>query len=166
MYKRDGGTSTSSPVVAGIAALLFQRYPNANWQDIKDCILNHALVDSLVTGTLPNNYWGYGKVDAFAALTGCTYLSAKNPDAPLVETVVFPNPFNDATTIHYSFLQNNFNSKSTLQIFNVIGEKIKSYSLTKKDGEVKINSSLGRGVYFFKFISGNKILKTGKLVKV
>ncbi len=64
----QGGTSFSSPIVAGIVALYLQRYPDANWLDIKDAILQGARQDSFTGSALPDNQWGYGKVNAFASL--------------------------------------------------------------------------------------------------
>ena len=68
-HKRNSGTSMASPGVAGIAALYFQKCPNANYQDVFSAITTSAKTDSLTGSTLPDNSWGYGKIDAFAALT-------------------------------------------------------------------------------------------------
>jgi subtilisin family serine protease len=90
LHIRDGGTSTASPVVAGIAALILQRYPNASWQDIKNCITQNATVDSLVGSGLPNNSWGYGRANGFNALLGCSFLSVNEAadNGPFITAVV------------------------------------------------------------------------------
>lgn len=163
-YKRDGGTSTSSPVVAGIVALLLERYPNANWQDIKACITSTALIDSFVTGTLPNNSWGYGKVDGFAALSGCNFLSALFPENETAEAIAFPNPFTNETTIRYRISESE--KYAALEVFNSIGTLVRMYPLNNLKGEVKIKDGISSGIYIFKITSGKKILKTGKLVKL
>lgn len=67
----------ASPVVAGIAALYLQKKPTAGYQEIKDAIRLTAYEDSFTGFNLPDPKWGYGKVDAFAAMTinityGCT----------------------------------------------------------------------------------------------
>lgn len=62
------GTSMSSPVVAGIAALYLEKCPNASMTEIKNAITSTAIQD-FYTGTTPNNTYGYGKVDGYAALT-------------------------------------------------------------------------------------------------
>ena len=68
---RNGGTSMASPIVAGIAALYFQKRPTATWQEIKKALICTAVTDSF-TGATPNNGYGYGKVNAFQALTNAT----------------------------------------------------------------------------------------------
>ena len=71
-HLRNGGTSMSSPLVAGIAALYLQLHPNAKWDEVKRALICTAVQDSF-TGTTPNNEYGYGKVNAYQALiqTAC-----------------------------------------------------------------------------------------------
>lgn len=61
------GTSMASPVVAGIALLYMEKCPNATMAEVKNAILNTATQD-VFTGSTPNDSYGYGKADAFAAL--------------------------------------------------------------------------------------------------
>jgi subtilisin family serine protease len=68
MHYLQGGTSFSSPVVAGIAALYLQRYPNADWRAVKNALLSGARQDAFTGSELPDNQWGYGKVNAFASM--------------------------------------------------------------------------------------------------
>ena len=67
MHNRAGGTSSASPVVAGMAALFFQLCLDANWLDFKNALTSGALEDGL-TGNVPNDRWGYGKADAMNTL--------------------------------------------------------------------------------------------------
>ena len=66
----QNGTSFASPAVAGIAALYLQRFPNATYAEVKQAIIGNARLDSWTGTALPDNRWGYGKADAFRALTG------------------------------------------------------------------------------------------------
>ncbi len=66
-HRKNGGTSMASPVVAGVAALYLQKCPNATMVEIKNAIINSAKQD-IYTGTVPNTGFGYGKINAFAAL--------------------------------------------------------------------------------------------------
>jgi hypothetical protein len=71
----------------------------------------------------------------------------------------FPNPFNPITTISYSLDVNSF---VTLDIYNVIGEKVEN--LVKEfqnSGNHRINFNavnLPSGIYFYALVSNNRVL--------
>lgn len=70
-FARLSGTSMSSPVVAGIAALLLQADPTLTPEEVKALLKSTARTDQH-TGTLPpggSPRWGMGKVNAYRALT-------------------------------------------------------------------------------------------------
>ena len=67
LHYRNGGTSMSSPVVAGIAALYLEKCNQSNYQNFKSDLLSSAYTDSY-TGSVPNYSFGYGKVDGFQTL--------------------------------------------------------------------------------------------------
>jgi len=66
-----GGTSSASPVVAGVVALYLQKCPNASLQEVRNALFSTATRDNYTdaqgTGTCDYT-WGYGKVNALAAL--------------------------------------------------------------------------------------------------
>ncbi|WP_336514521.1 S8/S53 family peptidase [Pollutibacter soli] len=65
------GTSASSPITAGIVALLWEYNPEYSREDIIHRIKSTAYGDAYTqtTGALPNNISGWGKIDAFKAMT-------------------------------------------------------------------------------------------------
>jgi len=67
MHYINQGTSMSCPVTAGCAALLLEIDPTLNASQIKSLITSTAMTDSYTGSTLPDNFWGYGKLDIFAA---------------------------------------------------------------------------------------------------
>ncbi|MBK6777225.1 MAG: S8 family peptidase [Flavobacteriales bacterium] len=69
LHMRNAGTSMASPVIAGIAALYLEKCPNATHAEVIAAIHGSAYIDQY-TGSVPNYQWGYGKVDAFAAVSG------------------------------------------------------------------------------------------------
>lgn len=64
----QGGTSFSSPIVAGAAALYLQANPDADYSEVKSNLLNGARSDSFTGTDLPNNLWGHGKLDVYNAI--------------------------------------------------------------------------------------------------
>jgi len=60
------GTSMATPLTAGAVALLLQKFPGASPLQIYNAIQDSAFTDSF-TGIVPNNTWGYGKLDINAA---------------------------------------------------------------------------------------------------
>ncbi len=68
MHVRNGGTSMSGPVVAGIAALYLEKCPLATWENFRTDLINNTFLDSFSGFNLPNNSYGYGKAHALNTL--------------------------------------------------------------------------------------------------
>jgi len=68
MHYINQGTSMSCPVTAGCAALLLEIDPTTlDAGQIKSFITSTAMTDSYTGSALPDDFWGYGKLDIFAA---------------------------------------------------------------------------------------------------
>ncbi len=80
-HVRNGGTSMASPVVAGIAALYFERCRYANYLDFKEDVIATAFSD-MYTGTLPNFGYGHGKIHALDLL-----VAQQNEPDPTITSV-------------------------------------------------------------------------------
>jgi len=65
-YRLFSGTSASGPHVAGAVALLLQ-YNSSRGSDMMDIISRTGRSD-VFTGSVPNDAWGYGKLNVSAAL--------------------------------------------------------------------------------------------------
>ncbi len=88
---RDGGTSSAAPVVAGVAALFQQAFPNATYLQVKNALLQCAVQDTFTGNQLPNNTWGAGKVNALNTMLNCALTSMTEPnlESPMI---ISPNP--------------------------------------------------------------------------
>ncbi|WP_448583922.1 S8 family serine peptidase [Thermocrinis sp.] len=65
-YILMAGTSMTTPIVAGLVALLLETNPNLDVFEVRNILTSQALSDGF-TGSLPNNIYGYGK--AFLSFT-------------------------------------------------------------------------------------------------
>jgi subtilisin family serine protease len=66
-YGIAGAVSAASPIVTGIIALMLEANPKLDAAAVKRILQQSARADAF-TGAVPNATWGYGKVDALAAL--------------------------------------------------------------------------------------------------
>lgn len=84
-YVAWSGTSGATPIVAGIVALVRSAYPDL---DAANVIKRIVATADRVTGTVPDPIYGYGLVNAYAAVTADVPLVASNPLGSLEEWVV------------------------------------------------------------------------------
>lgn len=122
MHNVNGGTSMASPVVAGIAALYLQKNPIASAKEVKDAILVSCFKDQFTGNNLPDNTWGFGKVDAFTTMIsnviyGCTDPTSfnYNPLATIDDGSCLPVVFGctDSAALNYDPAANVNNGSCT-----------------------------------------------------
>ncbi|MDT3740574.1 MAG: S8/S53 family peptidase [Candidatus Kapabacteria bacterium] len=146
-YIMFSGTSMSTPVVSGAAALFFEKYPDANAFQLRDAIMNTAIKDeqSLSEGELPNAFWGSGKLDVFGLLSKSTSSAENdNPYNSANNISISPNPASDFIEIDCK--DNNKNA----EILNLQGEIVLSINLESHSNNRIDVSSLSSGMYFVK----------------
>lgn len=156
------GTSAACPVIAGIAGLYLQKNPNATAMDIKQAIINCAKSDQFTGTNLPDNSYGYGKPNAFGALTNCSTDISENNLAGESAIRVFPNPSSTLFTINLDGYKIKKSDKAEIEIVNTLGELVKIISIT--DSMIEINSSFQSGIYFCNLIVNGIKLSSEKLV--
>ncbi|MEM2759483.1 MAG: S8 family serine peptidase [Nitrososphaerales archaeon] len=101
-YGYKSGTSFSSPVTAGLIALMFSQSPGMTSNDVYD-ILKRSAVDRGTAGY--DNYYGWGRIDAYNALKlASSYnLLQNNHDVSVTNASVQESAIQgDAVTINVS----------------------------------------------------------------
>jgi plastocyanin len=74
-------------------------------------------------------------------------------------TNAYPNPFKDKMTIKYNGIE-------SVELFNVIGEKVKTFELSATENKIEIDlTDLTAGIYFYRTYKEGVIVETKKIVK-
>lgn len=93
-YLSGSGTSFACPLAAGVGAMLLGAHPAATPMQLR-----HALRATASQPEAPDNDYGWGIIDAAAALTRLALTAAPAPAAEQWALRSWPNPFNPSTRI-------------------------------------------------------------------
>ena len=103
-FAKFSGTSMSSPMVAGVAALILDANPYLSARQVKEIIMETARQDN-ITGIIPvegSTRWGAGRVNAYAAVKlALQTIGLEEPKNDLMWSV-FPNPV--ANELHFTIV--------------------------------------------------------------
>lgn len=168
-YIYDGGTSFSTPLAAGTAALLVKAFPNATPMQIINALKNTASRSGQ-----PDNVYGWGIIDALSAFEALL----PNPGDPTAYSLLqnFPNPFNLSTFIQFNLPED---SRVSLKVYDLLGRLVATlvdedrparHYIASWTGTTDAGTRVASGVYFFVLdatgISGHSARLTGKMALV
>jgi subtilisin family serine protease len=166
------GTSMAGPHVAGVVALIISANPALAGQvETIERILEETakpMRTDQACGNrsgldVPNHTYGYGRVDALAAVQYALNLShnAALP-SPTQSVEVFPNPSGDVAT----FKLHGFQNEVVLRLFRLNGQLIQALRWKVQDTSLQTLDlhDLPSGIYFYQIASGDTFL-SGKFVK-
>ncbi len=147
------GTSWSCPLAAGAAALLLQVSPNLTPMQLASVLKNTAS-----NSTSPNNLYGWGIINTYAAVqsivTGVNNTTETPEDYYILQN--YPNPFNPSTKIRFAIPEK---SQVKLALYDVLGRElaiILDEELNPGVKEVELNGSdLSSGIYMVRMITNN-----------
>lgn len=138
-----GGTSMASPQVAGAVALMLQQDPTLTYAMVKDILHKTAVTDSF-TNAAPNNLYGWGKLNALAAVQAVK----GNVSVPDISTqnkvLVYPNPTNGTLNID---LYTNDNEINKCEIYNLQGQLVHSKDIRTGSTATLHIEHLKQGLY-------------------
>ncbi len=165
-HNADGGTSMAAPEVAGAAGMLLELHPNSTNDEIKTMITSCADQDTCTGSNLPNNSWGYGKLDAFKSMTNCGALgiNAIN-NVPNSQLSVYPNPVMQSAIIDYDFSSLSSYCTAQIDVYDVMGKRVKSMDIKGPKGTLNFNKGdLEAGTYFYSLSVDGSKLRTEKMI--
>jgi subtilisin family serine protease len=166
-YTRVSGTSFSTPLTAGAAALLLQEYPS-----LTPLAAINAIHQSGDRASNPDTIYGWGllNISGAAAIIAATGVDSGGgnhglPGLSLGLGSNIPNPFRGATTISYSLNGVADNRTVRLRIFDVSGRLVATLHdgatspgqhAATWDGTRSDGRAAGNGIYFYRLESGTK----------
>ncbi|HTL81179.1 MAG TPA: T9SS type A sorting domain-containing protein [Bacteroidia bacterium] len=134
---------------------------------------NSVAVDSagncFIAGEFMSTTVGFGSTILAGIGNDLQMMSAKtgiqpnglNPIGAVGNSIsIYPNPFNAATTIHFSSSPKN----AELKIFNLYGQEVRTIeNISTSDIQIE-RKDLTDGIYFIQLINANKIITTKKII--
>ncbi|MEP6794115.1 MAG: S8 family peptidase, partial [Saprospiraceae bacterium] len=172
-YVRSSGTSMAGPHVVGLIALMISANPAlAGKVDLIEDIIEHTCVPKTtdqncgdIPGSqVPNNTYGYGRVDALAAVQAALALipTATMNANPYSDVKVYPNPVKDEFIIEAG----HSSGEMSFDLFDPQGKTVIHHQwMTSSNSIEKINlQSNAPGMYFYRIMNAG-VVKQGMVVK-
>ncbi|MBS1635150.1 MAG: S8 family peptidase [Bacteroidetes bacterium] len=154
-----GGTSAASPLVAGLAALYLQMDPTATNQQVRQAIINCAYTDAFTGTNLPNNRFGYGKLDGFHAMTCNSLVTSAHSEQANDGWNIYPNPANQSFTI-----QSNTSAAYQVVLFDMLGNKVSATVSAEKELQIH-TAHLPAGIYMLEIQQGGHVLHRKMIIE-
>lgn len=155
-YAAMSGTSMSSPFVSGSIAMLLGAFPEMTPQEVLNAIKYNAADE--YTGEVPNDRFGYGKIDLLKAITAIT-AGLRAEDAPST-AALYPNPFAETATLDLSGI-----AGATLVVTDQAGRAVYAEKLRSDCSEIALPAGLSAGAYNFLILRGKQIVASARGVK-
>ncbi len=157
-YGIQNAVSAAAPLTTGVIALMLEMDKNLSPEQVKTILQTTARADSY-TGTVPNNQWGYGKLDALAAVKEVETLGIFNPSAHKQDFTIYPNPSNDKIMIKFD--DSNGIEVYHIRVVNNLGQTVLQSDLKTDYLDI---SNLPNGFYQL-IIEDDSEISTGKFLK-
>jgi hypothetical protein len=172
VYNNLSGTSFSCPLVAGVCAQILSAHPNVSPAQMRHALRSTAVKSSFDGDSSPNGLYGYGIVDAAAAVN--VFGVVIDPGLIIPQSYAlyqnFPNPFNLPTTIRFDLPES---ARVRLAIYNTLGQRVRtlidadlparSLHETSWDGRDDGGREVASGVYFYRLDAG-RFQKTRRML--
>lgn len=164
-YQYGNGTSLSTPLVAGTAALILEAHSDWTPRHVR-----RALMQTANRADHPDNTYGWGLIDALKAIN-----FGQTKQQMITAMQNYPNPFmsGKATTILYSLSSEAMIKTNTehvqVAVYDLLGRRVRTLTDSENrmrvtwDGENENGKLVASGIYFYRVRLGNAS-DTGKLI--
>ena len=143
LWREMGGTSMSSPIVAGIVATWLQADNHLDVDKVKEILEATSVRDEFITESNAKR-WGYGKIDALA---GLQYILKSGLDEAAISSMWTLTAHGQVLTITTPI-----DGAAEAVIYNVAGQEQARLSGEARGGlcQMTLQSGLQRGIYLVK----------------
>lgn len=161
-YASATGTSFSSPLTAGLAALLWSVDPSTTASRIFEVMKDSA--DDLGPPGADLDF-GWGRINAFKAM--CEVVSCRASSAKNKKAVSYPNPFRPKihNLVLFKLQQPLTGTGLEIKIYTSEGELVKKLDGLAWDGKNETGAAVASGVYIFR-VKTDKDAAVGKLALI
>jgi len=161
-YASASGTSFSSPMAAGLAALLWSADPALTPTGVFDKIKNSA--DDLGTPG-PDKYFGWGRINAYKAICGIVPCRAYSSGTG--KAAAYPNPFRPKihNLVAFKLAESMAGPEMEIKIYTSEGELVKKVEGLAWDGKNAAGAAVASGVYIFR-VKTDKDSAVGKFALI
>lgn len=155
------GTSMAAPHVSGIVALLLQIKPDLTPAEVQYILSSTATADSW-TRQVPNMSYGYGKVNAYAAVVKTLQISDVAHLTDGKQRLFYPNPVSEIINFE---LPSSFKG-GTAEILGFDGKVIQQWGLEpgSRIQTFRLNPLIPPGNYLIRLFDGEHIF-LGKMIR-
>lgn len=155
MHMIFGGTSAAAPVVAGLAALYFEKNPTATNRQLRQDVIGCTTQDNFTGAALPNTEWGYGKLNGLNALL-CSSVGVSE-NSIINNLKIYPNPFQQ------QIILSDLKTEYSIRLLNAQGQTISTFS-NKNNQHILNTEFLAPGLYLLEFSNESEVQRY-KIVK-
>ena len=157
-YASASGTSFSSPLAAGLAALVWSAKPSNTAAQVFDALKTSA--DDLGPAG-PDSGYGWGRVNAYKAV--CKVVPCRAYAAGEKKASAYPNPFRPAAhrLVAFKTAAGFDNAGLEIKIYTAEGELVKKLTGLTWDGRNEYGAEVASGVYIFR-VKTDSDAATGK----
>lgn len=153
------GTSMSSPMTAGVAALLLQANPTLTSEELKECLIYTATHDQFTEASGITRF-GHGKVNAYQAILAALYRTGTQDFVSFSDQyTIFPNPASDIVFISTP----NSTGKAEAILFDLNGRLLQRITLHQGVSQMDMNN-YPNGCYILRIVNGD-FVQTEKIIK-
>jgi len=169
VHTMELGTSMASPHVSGTVAIMLSLDPSLTSSEIQQILRSTARQDAY-TGWVPNQQWGWGKLDATAAVDAIEIEEPVEPPPTTAEPEidVEENPVSTMAVFLFSLPEGT--TAAWLRVSSVVGALVYEVELDPATTEhtwtleTDLGEALASGLYLYVLVTDRGVSEVGKLV--